>query len=64
MIYILRRTVSIRISAEAGAKRNLEKAFAAFVNNSLVTLDLHDAKKLFDEMVDNTKKYLNEYLTN
>lgn len=50
--------------AEAGAERNLEKAFTAFVNDPLVTLDLHDAKKLFDEMVDNTKKYLNEYLTN
>lgn len=47
---------------EAGAKRNLEKAFTAFVNDPLVLLNLEDAKKLFDEMVDNTKKYLTEYL--
>ena len=43
------------------AERDLEKIFAAFANDPLVTCSLDDAKKLFDEMVDNTKKYLTSY---
>ena len=46
---------------EAAVKRDLEIAFKAFVNDPLVTLDLKDARALFDEMVDNTKAYLTEY---
>ncbi len=47
--------------AEAGRTRDLELAFKAFVNDPLVTLDLPTARKLFDEMVENTKEYLGEY---
>ena len=47
--------------AEAGRTRNLELAFKAFVNDPLVNLDLPTARKLFDEMVENTKEYLTEY---
>lgn len=56
-----------RISGEqelvvnAGLERNLEKAFKAFVGDPLVNLDLSDARKLFDEMTDNTKAYLKDY---
>ena len=32
--------------------------FQAFVNDPLVRLPLGDAKKLFDEMIENTKRYL------
>lgn len=46
---------------EAGMERNLEKGFAAFMNDPLVTLSHEDARKLFDEMVENTKEYLKEY---
>jgi alpha-galactosidase len=47
---------------EAGLKRDLKLAFEAFVNDPHVqTLSLCDAKKLFDEMIGNTKKYLKEY---
>ena len=47
---------------EAGKTRDLELAFKAFVNDPLVPLDLPTARKLFDEMVENTKEYLGEYL--
>ena len=43
------------------AKRDLEKLFAAFVNDPLVTCSMADAKKLFDEMIENTKEYLTSY---
>ena len=46
---------------EAGAEKNLDKAFEAFVANPLVDLSLKDAKALFDEMIDNTKEYLTAY---
>lgn len=46
---------------EAGAERNLEKAFQAFVCDPLVSLDVKDARALFNEMVENTKEYLKEY---
>lgn len=47
--------------ARAGAERSLDMAFMAFANDPLVTVSAADAKKLFDEMVDNTKDYLGEY---
>lgn len=47
---------------EACAERDLEKAFAAFAGDPLVTaVGWDDARKLFDEMVENTKAYLGEY---
>ena len=46
---------------EAAFNRDLEMAFRAFVNDPLVRLDVATARKLFDEMVENTKEYLTEY---
>lgn len=43
------------------AQRDVEKIFEVFSNDALVTCNLADARKLFDEMVDNTKKYLTMY---
>ena len=43
------------------AERNLNKIFAAFANDPLVTCGLEDAKKLFKEMCENTKAYLGMY---
>lgn len=45
----------------AGLERDLEQAYVAFINDPLVTIGEEDARKLFDEMVDNTKAYLTEY---
>lgn len=48
--------------ARAAQERDLDRAFLAFANNPLVTsLNLADAKALFDQMIENTKAYLGEY---
>lgn len=46
---------------EAALTRNLDLAFAAFANDPLVTVSLSDARKLFDEMIENTRTYLADY---
>ncbi len=43
------------------AKRDLNMIFDAFSNDPLVTCNLEDARKLFDEMCENTKAYLGMY---
>ena len=47
--------------SEGIAERNLDKIFAAFAGDPLVTCSHTDAKKLFKEMVENTKHYLSMY---
>lgn len=47
--------------SDAIANRDIEKIFIAFANDPLVTCGIENARKLFDEMVDNTKKYLDSY---
>ena len=46
---------------EAAMERDLNKAYAAFRNDPLVTIADNEAKALFWEMVQNTKEYLSEY---
>lgn len=43
---------------KAALTRDKELAFAAFINDPLVTCSLSDSKKLFNEMLENTKAYL------
>ena len=43
---------------KAGISRDISLAFKAFVSDPLVTINSHDAKKLFDEMIDNYYYYL------
>ena len=47
--------------SEAIAKRDVEAIFNVFVSDPLVTCSMSDARKLFDEMVQNTKEYLKDY---
>ena len=47
--------------AKAVRERNLELAFQAFANDPLVTIPVCDARKLFKEMIENTKAYLDMY---
>lgn len=47
--------------SEGIAERDVEKIFSAFANDGLVTCNIEDARKLFDEMCENTKKYLTMY---
>ena len=59
---ISRITSEQELIVEAGAKRDLEIAFRAFTVDPLVRLPVSAARRLFDEMVENTKEYLAEYL--
>ncbi len=43
------------------ANRDMDAVFCVFANDPLVTCGINDAKKLFDEMVENTKKYLPDW---
>jgi alpha-galactosidase len=57
------RVVSVQEQVVAAAmERDLEKAFVAFLNDPLVTISGDDARALFNEMVENTKDYLTEYM--
>jgi alpha-galactosidase len=47
--------------SEAIAERDLNKIFAVFTNDPLVTCGMHEAEALFREMIENTKKYLDMY---
>ena len=47
--------------AEAIKNRDIEAIFSAFIGDPLVTCNVSDARKLFDEMVENTKAYLKDY---
>ena len=47
--------------SKAIAERNTDKIFAAFAADPLVTCSIDDARRLFDEMCQNTKKYLTSY---
>jgi len=58
---ITRALAEQEMVVEAAMERNLEKAYAAFRNDPLVNIPDSDARKLFDEMVENTKDYLSEY---
>lgn len=60
MVY--RNCVNIDATYEGIKERNLDKIFAAFVNQPLCSsLSLEDAKDLFKEMISNTKEYLSPY---
>ena len=58
---ITRICLQQELVSEAIAARDVEKIFCAFVNDPLVTCGMEDARKLFDEMCQNTKKYLTMY---
>lgn len=47
--------------SEAIEKRDLNKLFGAFINDPLTTCSVQEAKKLFTEMMNNTKEYLLSY---
>ena len=46
------------LTVRAGLERDFDMAFNAFLSDPLMDISLDDAKRLFDEMVENTKKYL------
>ncbi len=48
-----------QLITKAALKGDYELAFQVFAGNMLVNLPLDKARELFDEMIENTKKYLN-----
>ncbi len=50
------------LTVEAAMTGNYELAFMAFVNDPLVSIPFSDARKLFDEMLYNIRKYLPDYV--
>lgn len=59
---MIARVAAIQEQVSEGiAKRDVEMIFAAFVNDPLVTCSYDDARALFKEMCENTKKYLDMY---
>ena len=58
---ITRALAEQEMVVEAAMERDLNKAYAAFRNDPLVTIPDSEAKALFWEMVQNTKEYLSEY---
>ena len=60
---LVARSVDYQLTvARAAKERNLDLAFRAFLDDPLVRLNAADAQALFDEMVENTKEYLKEYI--
>lgn len=58
---VLRNLINTEIVVEAALTKNLKLAYNAFVNDPLATIGLKESKALFDEMIYNTKEYLNMY---
>lgn len=55
---VSRHVYNQETTVEAGLTKKYDLAFSAFVNDPLVTVSLSDARKLFDEMLENTKACL------
>lgn len=59
---LITRTVdNQQLTVKAVVEKNLGYAFDAFINDVSNHLDLKDSRKLFDEMIANTKEYLTMY---
>ena len=58
---VLRQVLNQETILRAALNRDKEMAFRAFINDPLVTIDIVTARKLFDEMLENTKKYLPDW---
>lgn len=55
---VMRHVLNQETILKAALKRDKELAFRAFLNDPLMVLDINDARKLFDEMLYNTREYL------
>lgn len=55
---VIRHVENQETILKAALNKDKELAFAAFVNDPNVNISLDDARKLFEEMLQNTKKYL------
>ena len=59
---VQRNAANIDLTCEGIQERNLDKIFAAFMNQALCSnLSMEEGKALFDEMCENTRAYLAPY---
>jgi alpha-galactosidase len=58
---VMRHVLNQETILQAALKRDREMAFHVFINDPLVAIDLSPARRLFDEMLNNTKKYLPDW---
>lgn len=58
---VIRQVYNQETVLQAALERDLDLAFQAFMNDPLVTICLEDGKKLFNELIENTKEYLPGY---
>lgn len=55
---VLRHVLNQETVLKAGMTKDKSLAFRAFVNDPQVTIDIKEAEELFNQMLENTKKYL------
>ena len=55
---VLRNVYNQETTLKAGLLKDKELAFKAFANDPLVDLNIGEAKQLFNEMLRNTREYL------
>lgn len=58
---VMQQVLNQETVLRAAINRDKELAFQAFINDPLVTIDLKEARALFEEMLENTKDYLPGY---
>ena len=59
---VQRNCANIDLTCEGIRERNMDKLFAAFMNQPLCsTLSMEEGKALFRKMCENTKEYLQDY---
>jgi len=57
-VLVQKHAINQMMLVRAGVEKDTELAFVAFLNDSLMTLAVPDARTLFRQMFDNTSKYL------
>lgn len=55
---VARHVLNQEATIHAAMKKDRELAFNVFINDPLVNLSISDSRKLFDTMMENTRKYL------
>lgn len=58
---VMRQVLNQETILHAALNRDKEMAFRAFINDPLVTIDIISARRLFNEMLENTKRYLPDW---
>lgn len=55
---VIKQVINQENVLKAAIEMDKEKAFNAFLNDPLVTIDIDNSRELFNKMLENTKEYL------